>query len=90
MHGGFEVWLLKGCGPNLCFPKAFGQSTRFPKQTSGDMSPYFVAEIRHCFALGVDMDYDNHTKRGKHVYIYIYTHHAQCKHIEKESKCLHP
>ena len=28
--GGFEVWLLNGCGPNLCFPKAFEQSTKFP------------------------------------------------------------
>ena len=24
---GFEVWLLKGCGPNLCFPMAFKPST---------------------------------------------------------------
>ena len=90
MHGGFEVWLLNGRGPNLCFPKAIGQSTKFPQRTSGDMSPYFVAEIRHRFALGGDMDYDNHTRRGKHVYIYIYIDHAQCKHTEKESKCLHP
>ena len=37
---GFEVWLLNGCGPNLYFPKAFGQSTRFPLQKFGDMSPY--------------------------------------------------
>ena len=21
---GFEVWLLNGCDPNLCFPKALG------------------------------------------------------------------
>ena len=34
------------------------------------------------------MDCDNHTERGKQVYIYIY--HAQCKHKEQESKCLHP
>ena len=47
----------------------------------------FVAKIRYRFAL-VDMDYDNHTGRGEQVYIYI--HHAQCKHIEQESKCLHP
>ena len=38
---GFEVWLLKGYGPNLCFPKAFEQSARFPWQKFGDMSPYF-------------------------------------------------
>ena len=47
----------------------------------------FVEEIRHHLALG-DMDYYNHTRRGKQVYIYI--HHAQCKHTEQESKCLHP
>ena len=47
----------------------------------------FMADIRHRFALG-DMDCDNHTGRGKHVYIYI--HHDQCKHTEQESKSLHP
>ena len=47
----------------------------------------FAAEIRHCLALG-DMDCNNHTKRSEQVYIYI--HRAQCKHIEQESKCLHP
>ena len=41
MHGGFEVWLLNGCGPNLCFPKAVGQSTKFSRQKFGNMSPYF-------------------------------------------------
>jgi len=41
MHGGFEVWLLNGCGPNLYFLKAFGQSIRFPWWKSGNMSPYF-------------------------------------------------
>ena len=25
--GGFEVSLLNGCGPNVCFSKAFRQST---------------------------------------------------------------
>ena len=47
----------------------------------------FMAKIRHRFALG-DMDYDNHTRRGEQVYIYI--HHAQCYHIKQESKYLHP
>ena len=42
--GSFEVWLLNVCGPNLCFPKAFGQSTRFPRRKSDDMSPYFHGE----------------------------------------------
>ena len=38
-----------------------------------------MAKIRHRFALG-DMDCDNHTGREEQVYIYI--HHAQCKHID--------
>ena len=32
----------------------------------------FVAEIRHCFAIG-DMDCENHTERGEQVYTYIHT-----------------
>ena len=47
----------------------------------------FAAKIRHRFALG-DIDCENHTGRGEQVYIYI--HHAQCKHTEQERKCLHP
>ena len=42
---GFEVWLLNGCGPNLWFPKAFKQSTKFPRQKSSDMSLYFSGRI---------------------------------------------
>ena len=38
---GFKVWLLNGFSSDLCFPKAFKQSTKFPRQKSGDMSPYF-------------------------------------------------
>ena len=38
---GFEVWLLNGCSLNLCFPKAFKPSTKFPLRKSGNMSPYF-------------------------------------------------
>ena len=38
MHGGFEVWLLNGYGPNICFPKAFGQSTKFSWWKSGKVS----------------------------------------------------
>ena len=41
MHDGFEVWLLNGCGPNLCFSKAFEQSARFLRRKFGDKSPYF-------------------------------------------------
>ena len=48
----------------------------------------FVAEIKHHFALG-DMDCDNHIRMGG-ASIYIYIHHAQCKHEKQESKCLHP
>ena len=64
MHGGFGVWLLNGCGPNLCFPKAFGQSTRFPRQKSGDMSPYFHGGNYAWLAIG-DMNCDNQTERGE-------------------------
>ena len=39
----------------------------------------FMAEFRLLFALS-DMDCDNHNGRGEQVYIYI--HHAQCKHTE--------
>ena len=41
MHGGFEVWLLNECGPNLCFLKAFEQIARFLRGKSSDKSPYF-------------------------------------------------
>ena len=41
MHGGFKVWLLNGCGPSLCFPKAFKKSAEFLRWKSGDKSPYF-------------------------------------------------
>ena len=73
MHRGFEVWLLNGCGLNLFFPKASRQSTRFSQRKSSDITPYFRGGISHRFALG-DMNCNNHTERGKQVYIYI--HHA--------------
>ena len=87
MHGGFKVWILNGCGPNLCFPKAFKPSTRFPRRKFGDTSSYFCGENQASLALG-DMNYDDHTERGEQIYIYI--HHAQCKYTVQESKCLHP
>ena len=77
--GGFEVWLLNRCGPNLYFPKAFGKVPNFHGENPATCHLTFTTEIRHRFALG-DMDCDNHTERGEQVYIYI--HHAQCKHIE--------
>ena len=64
MHRGFEVWLLNGCGPNLYFPKVFGQSARFHNENPVTCHLTFAAEIRHHLALG-DMDYDNHTRRGE-------------------------
>ena len=64
MMGGFEVWLLNRCGPNLCFPKAFEQSTRFPRQNPVTCHLTFAVEIRNHFALG-DMDCNNHIGRGE-------------------------
>ena len=78
MHGGFEVWLLNGCGPNLCFPKVFEQSTRFPQRNLATRHLTFAAEIRYRFTLG-DMDCDNHTGRGEHVYIYTSCTMQACK-----------
>ena len=72
MHGGFEVWLLNRCGPNLCFPKAFSKVLDFHGENLATYHLSFAAEIRHYFVLG-DMDYDNHTERGRQVYIYIHT-----------------
>ena len=83
MHGGFKVWLLNGYGPNLCFPKVLGKVPDFHGKNLATCHLTFMAEIRHCFALG-DMDCDNHTERGEQVYIYV--HHAQCKCTEQESK----
>ena len=71
--GGFEVWLLNGCGPNLCFPKVLGQILDSHSKNPMTCHLTFVAEIRHRFALG-DMDCDNHTRKGQ-VGIYI---HAPC------------
>ena len=70
MHGGFEVWLLNGCGPNLCFPKAFRKVLDFYGENPATCHLTFAPEIRHRFVLG-DMNYDNHTRRGEQIYIYI-------------------
>ena len=70
MDGGFEVWLLNRFSPNLCFPNAFEPSARIPLQNLATHYLTFATEIRHHFALG-DMDYDNHSGRGKQVYVYI-------------------
>ena len=73
MHGGFEVWLLNECDPNLWFAKAFGKVPDFHSENPATCYLTFAVEIRHRFALG-DMDCDNHTGRREQVYIYI--HHA--------------
>ena len=79
MHRGFEVRILNGCGTNLCFPKTFSKVPDSHSENPATCHLTFTMEIRHCFALG-DMDFDNHTKRGEQVYIYI--HHAQWKHTK--------
>ena len=82
---GFEVWLLNGCGLNLCFPKAFRQIPDFHSKNPTTCHLTFMTEIRHYFTLD---DTVTITLGGASRYIYI--HHAQCKHTEQESKCLHP
>ena len=76
-------------GPNLCFPKAFEQSTKFPRRKSSDMSPLLSRRKLGIACLRWHRLWQSH-RRGEQVYIYIYIHHAQCKHAEGESKCLHP
>ena len=71
---GFEVWLLNGYAPNLCFPKAFRQIPDFHDENPTTCHLTFVAEIRHRFALD-DMHCENHTRRREQVYIYTYIMH---------------
>ena len=73
---------LNGCGPNLCFPKAFGQMPDFHIENPATCHLVFAAKTRHCCALGDlgDMGCDNHTRMGASKYIYL--HHAQCKHTK--------
>ena len=61
---GFEVWVLNGCGPNLCFPKALRQILDFHSKNPVTCHLTFTVEIRHCSALD-DMDCDNHTGMGE-------------------------
>ena len=72
--GGFEVWHLNGCGPNLCFPKALGQIPDSHGENPATCHVTFATEIRHHFALG-DMNCDNHIGRGASKYIYTYIIH---------------
>ena len=76
-----------GVVPIYAFLRHSGKVLDFHSKNLATCHLTFVVEIRHRFALG-NVDCDNHTERGKHVYMYI--HHAQCKHTELESKCLHP
>jgi len=41
---GHEVWFQNGCGPNQCFPSVFEVATKFPRQKSDSISPYFRGE----------------------------------------------
>jgi len=47
MHGGFEIWLLNGCGPNLCLPKAFGKVLDFHNKNLATCHLTFAVEISH-------------------------------------------
>ena len=68
-----------GVVPIYTFLRHSDKVPDFHGENSATCHLTFVVEIRHHFALG-DMDYENHIGRGKQVYIYI--HHAQCKHTE--------
>ena len=76
-----------GVVPIYAFLRHSGKVLDFHGENPATCHLTFATEIRHRFALG-DMDCDNHTERGEQVYIYM--HHAQCKHTEQESKCLYP
>ena len=76
-----------GVVPIYAFLRHSGKVIDFHGKNPTTCRLTFAAEIQHHFALG-DMDCDNHTGKGEQVYIYI--HHAQCKHTEQESKCLNP
>ena len=64
-----------GVVPIYIFLRHSGKVPDFHEENLAIRHLTFAVEIRHRFALG-DMDCDNHTERGKQVYIYI--HHAQC------------
>ena len=70
------------------FLRHLGRVPEFHSENPAICHLTFTAEIRHRFALG-DTDYDNHTGGGS-MQVYIYIQHEQCKHVELESKCLHP
>ena len=75
-----------GVVPIYAFLRLSGKVPDFHGENLATCHLTFATEIRYHLALD-DMDCDNHTGRGKQVYVYI--HHAQCKHIQRESKCLY-
>ena len=76
-----------GVVPIYAFLTSSGKVLDFHGKNPATCHPTFATEITQRFALG-DMDCDNHTEKGEQMYIYI--HQPQCKHIEQESKFLHP
>ena len=62
--------------PVYAFLRHLGKVLDFHGENPVTCDLTFTEKIKHRFALG-DIGCDNHTERGKQVYIYI--HHAQCK-----------
>ena len=58
-----------GVVPIYTFLRHLSKVPDFHDENSATRHLTFVAEIRHFFALS-DMDCDNHTGKGKQVYIY--------------------
>ena len=63
-----------GVVPIYAFLRHLGKIPDFHDENPATCHLTFAVKIRHRFALG-DMDCDNHTRRGKQVYIYAYIIH---------------
>ena len=63
-----------GVVPSYAFLRRSGKVPDFHNENPVTWHLTIAAKIRHYFALG-DMDCDNQTKRGEHVYIYTYIMH---------------
>ena len=75
-----------GVVPIYAFLRHLGKMPNFHDKNSATCHLTFTTEIRLRFALG-DTDCDNHTGKGRQVYMYI--HHAQCKHTKsKVNTCI--
>ena len=85
---GFEVWLLNGCGLNLCFLKAFRQILDFHGENPT------TCHLLSWWKLGITLPQVTWivtiAPKGASRYIYMCIHHAQSKHTEQGNKCLHP